>query len=129
MKLRRRLLRTVRAGGAMARLMTPPTRLLARIPPGTVVCRCEDVTRAEIDAVFVAGASDLNQLKARTRCGMGPCQGRVCAPIVAALAALHPHVAAPPHPWTVRPPLRAVPITDLVGAFGYDEIPSVTPAI
>ncbi len=129
MRSRHRLLRAARAGGAMARLMTPPAGLFARMPPGTVVCRCEDVTRAEIDAVLVAGASDLNQLKARTRCGMGPCQGRVCAPMAAALAALHPHVAAPPRPWTVRPPLRAVPIADLVGAFGYDEVPSVTPAI
>ena len=124
-----RLRRAERAGAAMARLMTPGADRFAAIPPGTIVCRCEDVTRATLDAVLAAGASDLNQIKTRTRCGMGPCQGRVCAPAVAALAALHPHLAHPLRPWTVRPPLRAVPIGDLVGAFGYGDIPSVKPAI
>ncbi len=123
-----KLRRADRAGAAMARLMTPGADRVAAIAGDTVVCRCEDVTRATIDGVL-AGVSDLNQLKTRTRCGMGPCQGRVCAPAVAALAALHPHLAQPVRPWTVRPPLRAVPIGDLVGAFGYADIPAVKPAI
>lgn len=128
-RLHRSLRREGRAGAAMARLMTPPAGQFAQIRPDTVVCRCEDVTRAEIDGTLAGGASDLNQLKARTRCGMGPCQGRVCAPAVAALAALHPHVATPLRPWTSRPPLRTMPIADLVGAFRHDDIPSVKPAI
>jgi hypothetical protein len=33
------------------------------------------------------GAQGPNQLKAFTRCGMGPCQGRICGPVVAAIAA------------------------------------------
>ena len=128
-RLRGRWRRAERAGAAMARLMAPAADQIAAIPPDTVVCRCEDVTRAEIDAVLAAGASDLNQLKTRTRCGMGPCQGRVCAPIVAVLAGLHSHVAEPLRPWTVRPPLRPVPVADLVGDFSYGDIPAVTPAI
>ena len=128
-RVRRSRRRADRAGRAMARLMAPPAGQVAGMPPDTVVCRCEDVTRGEIDRTLAAGASDLNQIKTRTRCGMGPCQGRVCAPTVAALAALHPHVAAPVRPWTVRPPLRPVPIGELVGQFAYDEIPSVKPAI
>lgn len=127
--LRYRQLRAVHAGSAMARLMTPPVAMLAAIPHDTVVCRCEDVTRAEIDAVFAAGARTLDQLKARTRCGMGPCQGRVCAPIVSVLASLHTNVKDPLPPWTARPPLRAISMAELVGSFGYDEIPAMTPAI
>lgn len=125
----RALRRAARAGRAMAALMTPPAGRLAAIPPETIVCRCEDVTRAEIDAAFHDGARDMNQLKTRTRCGMGPCQGLVCGPIVAALAAMHPHAAVPLLPWTVRPPLGALPIAALVGDFGYDDIPAVRPAI
>jgi len=128
-RLAGKLRRADRAGGAMARLMTPGLHQFAAIPPDTMVCRCEDVTRATIDGVLNAGASDLNQLKTRTRCGMGPCQGRVCAPTVAALAGLHPHVSQPLWPWTVRPPLRPVPIADLVGEFSYADVPSVKPAI
>lgn len=127
--LHHRLRRATGAGRAMAQVMTPGAGQFARIPPDTIVCRCEDVTRAEIDAVFAAGATGLDALKTRTRCGMGPCQGRVCGSAVAALASLHPQVASPPRPWTVRPPVRPVPIADLVGEFGYDEVPSVIPAI
>lgn len=124
-----RLHRARTAGQAMTRLMTPPPGALERISPETIVCRCEDITRSEIDAAFRDGAADLNQLKTRTRCGMGPCQGRICAPTVAALAMLHPGVTKPARPWTVRPPLRPVPIGDLVGTFSYDDIPSMKPAI
>ena len=33
------------------------------------------------------GAQGPNQLKAFTRCGMGPCQGRICGPLVSAIIA------------------------------------------
>ena len=39
----------------------------------TIVCRCEDVTRGQI-----TGHDSLRSAKLQTRCGMGPCQGRIC---------------------------------------------------
>ena len=39
----------------------------------TIVCRCEDVRYGEL-----AGRSGWREAKLQTRCGMGPCQGRVC---------------------------------------------------
>jgi len=39
----------------------------------TIVCRCEDVTRGQI-----AEHDTLRSAKLHTRCGMGPCQGRIC---------------------------------------------------
>lgn len=45
-----------------------------------VVCECEMVTRGEIEyAVNNLNARDLVDLRRRTRVGMGPCQGRMCA--------------------------------------------------
>ena len=41
--------------------------------PGTLVCRCEDVTLERIRA-----CSTWREAKLHTRCGMGPCQGRIC---------------------------------------------------
>ncbi len=52
---------------------------------GTMICRCEEVTRAEVHAAIDAGARDLAGLKMRTRLGMGACQGRQCGPCAAAL--------------------------------------------
>ena len=53
----------------------------------TLVCRCEDVTAGAIRQAASLGCLGLNQLKAYTRCGMGPCQGRMCAPTAAEVLA------------------------------------------
>jgi glycerol-3-phosphate dehydrogenase len=49
---------------------------------GKVVCRCENVTEAEVVAAIrsVPGAGDLDGVKRRTRAGMGRCQGGFCSP-------------------------------------------------
>ena len=41
----------------------------------TLVCRCEDVSYGRLKNV-----SSFRAAKLHTRCGMGPCQGRVCGP-------------------------------------------------
>ncbi len=51
----------------------------------TIVCRCEEVTVAELKEGFNKGAHDPNELKSLTRCGMGPCQGRQCGHTVSEL--------------------------------------------
>ena len=56
---------------------------------GEIVCHCELVTRAEIEAALSGPlpAGDLGGLKRRTRCLMGRCQGFYCTWRVAQLAA------------------------------------------
>ena len=39
----------------------------------TIVCRCEDVPHGELRA-----HTSWRSAKLQTRCGMGPCQGRIC---------------------------------------------------
>ena len=52
----------------------------------TVLCRCEEVTVGTVDtAIERREADDLRGIKLTTRCGMGLCQGRMCAANVAAL--------------------------------------------
>lgn len=53
--------------------LRPELRNLPR--PNTVVCRCEDVSFAKLRT-----AQSFREAKLHTRCGMGPCQGRVCGP-------------------------------------------------
>ena len=48
-------------------------RTLAR--PETIVCRCEDVSLEQMRA-----HTGWRPAKLQTRCGMGPCQGRICGP-------------------------------------------------
>ncbi|WP_187774736.1 NAD(P)/FAD-dependent oxidoreductase [Billgrantia pellis] len=53
----------------------------------TLVCRCEEVTAGEIRRMAELGCRGPNQTKAFTRCGMGPCQGRLCGLTVSELLA------------------------------------------
>ncbi len=81
------------------------------ITPDTVICRCEEITAAEIHAALDEGTLDLAQLKRMTRAGMGYCQGRMCAPALGALLARRTGVgvnAIPP--LSIRPPVKPVPI-------------------
>ncbi|PWC19961.1 FAD/NAD(P)-binding oxidoreductase [Brenneria roseae subsp. roseae] len=52
-----------------------------------MICRCEQVSAGDIRLAAKMGCSGANQLKAFTRCGMGPCQGRMCAQNAAQLLA------------------------------------------
>lgn len=58
--------------------LDPRVRALAA--PDTLVCRCEDVPLAALDA-----CRDAREAKLATRCGMGPCQGRICGAALAAM--------------------------------------------
>ena len=51
---------------------------------GVLVCRCEQVTEAEIRAAIrrPVGARTIDAVKRRTRAGMGRCQGGFCSPRV-----------------------------------------------
>jgi bacterioferritin-associated ferredoxin len=80
----------------------------------TVVCRCEEVTRAEVTAAVQEGAGDLQSVKLFCRLGMGACQGRNCAPSVAAL--LTAETGRPPAEAgriNPRPPVRPVTMATL----------------
>ncbi|KZN53994.1 NAD(P)/FAD-dependent oxidoreductase [Pseudoalteromonas luteoviolacea] len=45
----------------------------------TVVCRCEQTTKKQLDDAIQQGVKDLTTLKMRTRIGMGDCQGKTCS--------------------------------------------------
>ncbi len=53
----------------------------------TLVCRCEEINAGQIRQAARMGCMGPNQVKAFTRCGMGPCQGYLCGNTVSALVA------------------------------------------
>jgi len=69
--------------------------------PDTLVCRCEDVPLGR-----VREHSSWRAAKLLTRCGMGPCQGRVCAPAVEFLLGWNVE--------SVRPPVFPVRVESLI---------------
>ncbi len=112
-----------RFGVAMAGLMAIRPGQVAAIPHETIVCRCEDVTRGEIERAIDEGACEVNQVKAWTRCGMGPCQGRTCADIVGELVALRVGGREAAGYFTGRLPLRPVSLEVVTGDYVYADIP------
>lgn len=81
--------------------------------PDTIVCRCEDVPYAQLSSY-----TNWTDAKLKTRCGMGPCQGRICGPAVQTLFG-----------WSnpsVRPPIYPVPISALLSSSNSITAPSLT---
>ena len=76
----------------------------------TLLCRCEEVTRAQVCDAVAQGAGDLQAVKLLTRLGMGACQGRNCAPSTAGLLGCAPGAAGRINP---RPPVRPVTLATL----------------
>ena len=64
----------------------------------TLVCRCEEVSLRQVDQAIELGATDARTAKLLSRCGMGWCQGRVCAEPVARILASRLGPVAQPVP-------------------------------
>ena len=114
--------RASRFASAMSSLAEIRPGLVEDIASDTVVCRCEDVTRGQIDDAVAAGCFDVNQVKAATRCGMGPCQGRMCGDAAAAIVVLDGGSREQVGQLTARPPFRPLTTEALTGSFDYDDI-------
>ena len=71
--------------------------------PDTIVCRCEDVPHSRLREHGSWRAAKLH-----TRCGMGPCQGRICGPATELLFGWNPD--------SVRPPVFPVRVSSLATA-------------
>ena len=88
---------------------------LRKLPSaGTIVCRCEDVSYSRLQ-----GHASWRAAKLHTRCGMGPCQGRICGPATQFLFNWNPD--------SVRPPIFPVRVQTLaasaeVGHPGHEEV-------
>jgi NADPH-dependent 2,4-dienoyl-CoA reductase/sulfur reductase-like enzyme len=81
----------------------------------TIACRCEEVSVASIRGQVSAGRRPgPNQVKACTRAGMGPCQGRQCNYTVAhVLAAAEGRGVPDVGLYRVRPPLKPITLGEL----------------
>jgi bacterioferritin-associated ferredoxin len=86
---RREVGRLRRFQRGLAHAFAWPVDAIYTLDDRTMVCRCEGVTAGELRASVRAdfGPSEVNRLKAITRCGMGRCQGRFCGLAAAELTA------------------------------------------
>lgn len=98
-------------------LYRPPKWLLA--PEGeTIVCRCEETTADDIRKSVKLGSTGPNQTKFYNRCGMGPCQGRMCGPTVTQI--LTDELSVNPSEvgsYQVRSPLKPITLQQMASLY------------
>ena len=86
-----------------------------RQPVGdTIACRCEEVTAKQVRDTAKMGCEGPNQMKAFLRCGMGPCQGRLCGLTVTELIAAE-RKTTPDEVgyYRLRPPVKPITLAEL----------------
>lgn len=91
----------------------PPLSVASLADDETVLCRCESVTVGAVRQAVRLGATGPNRVKTATRCGMGPCQGRMCGNGLTRLLA--EETGKPPDAvgaLRIRPPLKPVLLAD-----------------
>jgi thioredoxin reductase/bacterioferritin-associated ferredoxin len=102
-------------GKILDRLSTPGPGLLEMVPDTTTVCRCEEVTLGEIRKAVGDGAASINDIKRRTRLGMGHCQGKFCGQVINELLTMFSKETRPRESFTPRIPVRPVPFKVFAG--------------
>ena len=81
-----------------------------------ILCRCEDVTLADVQHAVAAGYADLEEVKRYTGFGTGPCQGKECLlEIARAIADASGRAPETMEPFTTRPPLVPTELAVLAG--------------
>ena len=68
-------------------LYEPARAFRAPLDASVVVCRCEEVNAGTVRETIALGVAGPNQLKTFVRCGMGPCQGRMCSQTISEIMA------------------------------------------
>jgi thioredoxin reductase/bacterioferritin-associated ferredoxin len=112
-KVRARLARVTR-GRAFLDAYYQPAPQFRRPARETLVCRCEEVTAGQIVDTVALGCTGPNQMKAFLRCGMGPCQGRLCGLTVTELIAQARGVAPQEVGYyRLRPPVKPIMLGEL----------------
>lgn len=74
----------------------------------TIVCRCEDVPYSRLQS-----CQSWREAKMHARCGMGPCQGRICGPATEFLFGWKPD--------SVRPPIFPARVESLAASIMKDS--------
>lgn len=110
----RKRLRSLLQLRPMLDALYPPRPGILEPDDETIVCRCEELTAGDIRKAAALGQPGPNQLKAFTRAGMGPCQGRQCGYTVAhIIAAEQRRPVTEVGFYRIRPPLKPLTLGEL----------------
>ena len=82
-----------------------------------IICRCEDIKLSEIRQSIADGNLSSEEIKRSCRCGMGPCQGRLCwltvTELMAGARGLSPQEIGY---YRIRAPVKPIALEELASA-------------
>ncbi|MBL8671378.1 MAG: FAD-dependent oxidoreductase [Alphaproteobacteria bacterium] len=86
-----------------------------RVPAdNAVACRCEEVVARQIRDCVALGVPGPNQMKSFLRCGMGPCQGRLCGlTVTETIAAARGVAPGMVGHYRIRPPIKPITLGEI----------------
>ncbi|QTG17203.1 FAD-dependent oxidoreductase (plasmid) [Agrobacterium tumefaciens] len=112
--LHKKARRFLRGRAFLDAFYTPRPGFLAPADPETIVCRCEEITVRKLREAIALGPPGPNQLKTFVRCGMGQCQGRLCAATVTEIMAEERKVSpSDVGTYRLRSPVKPVRLAEL----------------
>jgi len=118
-KLRRRHTKISRFAALLERVAkVSDAFMLNMITKETLLCRCEEISREEIDSVLEQNSSirSLNSIKLLARIGMGRCQGRYCESNLKRVLSSYTG-AEIDSSYSVQAPVKPIPIKQLGNLF------------
>jgi NADPH-dependent 2,4-dienoyl-CoA reductase/sulfur reductase-like enzyme len=102
----------------------PPRASIFSPSDDTIVCRCEELTAGDIRKAMAIASPGPNQLKAFTRAGMGPCQGRQCGYTIANIVASEQkRPVSEVGFYRIRPPIKPLTLGELASLNIEEEKP------
>jgi NADPH-dependent 2,4-dienoyl-CoA reductase/sulfur reductase-like enzyme len=105
-------------------LYRPAASTLVPRDDDTIACRCEEVTIGQVRALVAQGCVGPNQMKAFVRCGMGPCQGRMCgSTVVEAIAEARGVSPGEVGYYRIRSPVKPITVGELANLSPDDYLP------
>jgi len=87
-----------------------------KVSDEAMICLCERVSVKEVRSLIRDGITDLNQIKAITRAGMGPCGAKTCEVLIKSLLREEGIPTTDVVPNTKRPVFVEVPLDKFPGA-------------
>lgn len=79
-----------------------------------LICRCEEITKAEVKEAIRKGATTVTMVKKLTRAGMGLCKGKTCSKLIQAIIAQETGLPISEIDFDVqRSPLRPIKVSTL----------------
>jgi len=106
-------LRGERALRRLLDVLYPAPDWIAEPADEAIVCRCEEITAGELRKV-AGHAAGPNQAKAYLRCGMGPCQGRLCGlTVTEMIAKARGTTPAETGYYRIRAPIKPVTLDEI----------------